>query len=128
MKKIDSTVKKETVYILLWVLILSVLMQAVFLIMGKWDHTVLFGNVLSGTAAVLNFFLMGITVQNALEKDEKAAKSAMKISQTYRFLFLVVVVALGVALPFFSTWTTVIPVFFPRIAIAFRPLFNKNNS
>ena len=128
MNKIDATVIKETKYISLWIIVLSVLMQAVFLVIGKWDHTVLLGNVLSGVAGILNFLLMGITVQNAIKKDEKDAKTAMKVSQLYRFLFLVVVVVIGVALPCFSTWTVIIPIFFPRIAIAFRPLFDKKMS
>ena len=127
MKKIDATVIKETKYIALWVLILSALMQAIFLIIRRWEYTVLLGNLLSGSAAVLNFFLLGITVQNALGKEEKEARNTMKVSQLYRFLFIAVVAIIGVALPCFSTWTTIIPIFFPRIAIAFRPLFDKNN-
>lgn len=127
MKKIDATVIKETKYILLWVLVFSALLQAVFLIIGYWDYTVLLGNLLSGSTVVLNFFLLGITVQKALEKDEKDARSTMKLSQAYRFLFLAAVVALGVALPCFNVWAVIVPVFFPRIAIAFRPLFDKKS-
>lgn len=128
MKKIDAVVFKETKYISLWVVVLSALMQAVFLVIGKWDYTVILGNVLSGITVVLNFFLMCITIQNALEKDEKDARNAMKLSQTYRFLFLVVVVAVGVALSCFNTWAVVLPLLFPRIAIAFRALFDKSAS
>ncbi len=123
MKKVDATVRRETTYILLWVLVLSVLLQAVFLVLQKWDITVLLGNALSGAAAVLNFFFMGLTVQKALEKDEKDAKTAMKLSQTWRMLFLVVVTAVGAA--FLNLWAAVIPLFFPRVAISFRPLFDK---
>ena len=125
MKKIDATVLKETKYIAAWVLILSALMQSVFLIIGKWDITVLLGNILSAAAAVLNFFFIGITVCKALEKDEADAKSTMKLSQTYRFLFLVIVVILGAVLPCFNIFTVAIPLLFPRIAIAFRPMFDK---
>ncbi|MBR2473566.1 MAG: hypothetical protein IKB51_00860 [Clostridia bacterium] len=128
MKKIDEAVIKETKYIAIWVLILSMLMQGVFLIINKWDYTVILGNVLSGAAVILNFFLMGLGVQNALEKEEKDAKNALKLSRTYRFLFLTVVVIIGVVLPCFSTWTVVIPVFFPRLAICFRTLFDKKQS
>ena len=128
MKKIDATVIKETGYIALWVLVLSALTQSVFLVIGKWDYTVLLGNILSGAVAILNFFLMGITVQRALEKSEDDAKKSIKVSQLYRFLFLVVVVIIGVVLPCFSTWTVIIPIFFPRIAILFRPLFDKRKS
>lgn len=128
MNKIDETVKKETAYIALWVLILSVLTQAVFLIIGKWDYTVLLGNLLSGSAAVLNFFLMGISLQKALGKEEKDAQNAMKLSRTYRNLFLLVVTVLGVTLPWFNLWTVLLPLLFPRIAIVFRPLFDKKQS
>jgi len=123
--KIDATVKKETKYIAFCVVILSVLMQAVFLIVGKWDYTVLLGNLLSGAVSVLNFFLLGLTVQKALTKEEKEAKNIMKLSQTYRFLMLIAVVGIGAALPCFNILAVVIPVFFPRIAISVRPLFDS---
>ena len=128
MKKIDATVIKETGYIAFWVLVLSALTQSIFLVIGKWDYTVLLGNILSGAISVLNFLLMGITVQRALDKSEEDAKKSVKVSQLYRFLLLVVVVIIGVVLPCFSTWTVIIPIFFPRIAIIFRPLFDKRRS
>lgn len=128
MDKIDATVIKETKYIAIWALVLSALMQAVFLVIGKWDYTVLLGNLLSGAAAILNFFLMGITVQKALKKDEKEAKNTMKVSQLYRFLLLAVIITIGAALSCFNIWAVIIPMFFTRIAIAFRPLFDKKKS
>jgi len=125
MKKVDKTVLNETKYIALWVFLFSILMQAVFLVIGKWDYAVLFGNLLSATFAVINFFLMGITVQNAVVKEEKDAKTTMKVSQMYRTLMILVVTVIGVALPCFNTVAVIVPVFFPRIAIAMRPLFDK---
>ena len=128
MKKVDATVIKETKYIALWVLVFSVLMEAVFLVAGIWDYTVLLGNLLGGLVAVLNFFLMGITVQSAIQKEEKAAKSTMKVSMLYRNLLILVSAILGVVLPFFNTYSSIIPLFFPRIAIFFRPFFDKKKS
>ena len=125
MIKIDKTVRKETKYIAVWVAMLSVVMQAVFALLGNWNSTVLFGNLLSGTASVLNFLFMGITVQKAVTQEPQAAKTAMKVSQLYRMLFLLVVVIVGVVLPCFDRWAVILPLFFPRIAIAFRPLFEK---
>lgn len=128
MKKIDPTVLKETLYISAWVLILSVLTQAIFLIIGQWDYKVILGNLLSGSVAILNFFLMGLTVQSAVTKEEKEARSAIKLSQLYRFLFVVIVVIIGIVAPCFSNWTVIIPIFFPRVALLFRPLFDKKRS
>ena len=128
MKKVDPTVWKETGYIAAWMLVFSVLMQAVFLVLGKWDYTVLLGNLLSAAVSVLNFFLMGLTVQNALQKEEKDAKNALKLSQTYRTLMLLAVAILGAVLPCFQLWAVLIPLLFPRVSIALRPLFDKRRS
>ncbi|MBE6871647.1 MAG: hypothetical protein E7491_06800 [Ruminococcaceae bacterium] len=125
MKKVDATVLQETKYVSVWVLILSVLMQSVFLVIGKWDYTVLLGNLLSGAFSVLNFFLMGLTVQSALGKDEKEVKNAVKLSQTYRSLMMFAMLAVGVLVPVFNTLAVVIPVVFPRISFIFRPMFDK---
>ncbi|MEE1224810.1 MAG: hypothetical protein UH081_06080 [Clostridia bacterium] len=127
MNKIDKTVLKETKYIACWVLFLSMIAEAVFLIIGKWDYTVLLGNLLSGALVILNFFLMGITVQKAVNKEEKEAKTAMKVSQLYRNLMIIVVTVIGVALKCFNTWIVLIVLFFPRIAVAFRPLFKDDS-
>ena len=125
MKKVDQTVLRETGYIAAFVLIFSVLMQAVFLVIGKWDYTVLLGNLFSGTVAVGNFFLMGFTVQTAVNKEEKQAKNMMRLSQSGRLLLLFAAAAIGVFLPCFNTWASILPLFFPRIALALRPLFLK---
>ena len=81
MKKIDPVVLKETYFICLFTLILSVLMQAVYLIIGHWSVSVLLGNILGALAAALNFFLMGLTVQKVVStEDEDLAKNRMKAS------------------------------------------------
>lgn len=125
MRKIDPVVLKETKYISIWVLLLSTALQAVFLVIGKWDYTVLLGNVLSGAAVILNFLMMGLTVQRAVEKEEKEAKQSMRASSSMRTFFLFAVTAIGVLIPIFSIWTVIIPLFFPRIAIAVRPFLDK---
>ncbi|MBE6862435.1 MAG: hypothetical protein E7497_06020 [Ruminococcus sp.] len=128
MSKIDGTVIKETKYITVWVIILSVIMEAVFLIIGMWDYKVLLGNIWGAGIAVLNFLLMGITVQKAVMKDEKDAATTMKFSQTMRNAMLLIGAVLGIVLPFFNGAAAIIPFFFPRIAIAFIPLRERNAS
>ena len=125
MKKIEPVIIKETKYIAACVAVMSVLMQSVFLIIGRWDYTVLFGNVLSASAAVLNFFLMGLTVQKAVSKEEKEAKTLMKVSQMYRMLLLLAVAVVGAALPVFNLWAVIIPLLFSRVALAIRPMLGK---
>ena len=100
-------------------------MQAVFLIARQWDYTVLLGNLLGGAAAVGNFFLMGLTVQKAVGKEEKDAAGLMRLSQAGRMLLLVLVGLAAALIPFFDLIAALIPLFFPRIAVAARPLFDR---
>lgn len=124
-RRVDAAVKRETIYIAVWTAVLSALMEAVFLILGRWDVTVLLGNLLGGLAAVLNFFLMGLTVQSAVDKPQDEARTAMKASQALRSVMLLVVLVTGAAAPCFHLIAAILPLFFPRIAIALRPLWDK---
>ncbi|MBE7027544.1 MAG: hypothetical protein E7407_00735 [Ruminococcaceae bacterium] len=128
MGKVSLAVRKETFYIAVWVIVLSALLQACFIITASWDISVLLGNILSGGVSVLNFFLMGLTVQKAVEKDEKEARNTIKTSQSLRMLMIFAFAAAGAALPWFNTWSILIPLLFPRVAIAMRPFLDKKEN
>ena len=125
MKKVDSTVIRETIYIASVCLIFSLALQSVFLILSAWSYTVLLGNLLGFIAAVGNFFLLGLTVQSAVKKAPDDAKKYMKLSQTLRFLMLFIIAVIGYMVPVFNVISVVIPYLFPRFAIALRPLLIK---
>lgn len=126
MKKIDPVVKQETLYIATVSAILSLLLQSVFLIIGKWDYTVLLGNIYGWLVTVGNFLLLGVTVQNAVEKDPDDAKKQIKASQSLRLLLLFVCAIIGYIIPVFNILSVIIPYLFPRFAISLRPLFKKD--
>lgn len=127
MKKVDETVKKETLYIAAFTVIFSVLMESAFLIVHLWDYTVLLGNLLGITAAVLNFFLMGLTVQKAVLLEEKDARTKVQFSQMMRFVMLIIFAVIAGVFECFNLIAFAIPLLFPRIAIFFRPYFGKKN-
>ncbi len=130
MDKINPTVKRETLFIATGVLILSAVLQGVFLLLSYfrvllWDGTYLLGNLLGVIAAVGNFFLMGLAVQKAVEKEEKQARATLQVSQTGRFILLFGVAMVGALVSVFNIWATLIPLLFPRIVIALRPVVDK---
>ena len=125
MKRIDPTVIRETGFVLSVEAILSALMQSVFLILRQWSLPVLWGNLLGASAAVLHFFLLGLTVQAALGKEEKEARSLMRLSQSLRLLMLLAVALVGYLVPVFHLLAVVIPFLFPRIAVALRAFLIK---
>ena len=126
MSKIDSTVLKETRYVFFVSLILSLIMQAAFLISGYWNHTFICGNILGLAASVGNFLLMGLTVQKAIGKEEKEIKKLVQFSQSGRLFILLIVALIANFVSVFSLLATVIPYIFPRIAVTVRPLFIKD--
>ena len=126
--KIDKTVIKETKYIASFVVIFSVLMQAIFLIIGKWDYKILLGNIYGAIVAVGNFLIMGIYVQKAVAQEEKEAKQTIKTSQSVRFAALVLFTGVGVVIPVFNWIGVVIPLVFPSFGIYLRPLIDKKNN
>ena len=126
MKKLDPTVIKETLYVLGYSLIFSGIMQIAFIVTDHWNYTVILGNILGVVAAVGNFLLMGITIQNAVEKEEKDARSLMKVSQSMRMVMLFVVALIAYLVPVFNVLAAVIPYLFPRVAVMIRS-FTLNN-
>lgn len=125
MIKLDATVKNETLYIAYFCIILSVLMQIVFILLKKWTYTVLLGNLLSLGIAIFNFLAMGITVQKAVTLDAESAKKLMRSSQGLRNVAIFAAVVIGVVAPCFNTVAVIVPLFFPRIAVSFRPFIKK---
>ncbi len=122
MIKPNATVKNETRYIALFCVILSIVMQIVFIAFGKWTYKVILGNILSLMVAILNFFVMGLTVQRAVCLEESDARRLMRSSQNLRNAGIFIAVVIGVVAPCFNTVAVIVPVFFPRIAVSFRPL------
>ncbi len=126
MKKIDKVVKSETLYILYVGAILSLLMQSIFLIISKWDYTVLLGNIYGLLVSVGNFFFMAFNIQLSLKKDTDDAKKQLKLSQSLRLLMLFVLAAIAYVIPFLNIISAILPYLFPRIAISLRPIFKKD--
>ena len=126
MSKMDPAVKKETGYISFWVILLSFMMEAVFLILRKWDLSVLLGNLGGAVAAVGSFFLLAVTVSKAVSsgKPEDAARR-VKASAGLRMIGMGGICALMIGVFHTNVYATVIPLLFPRIGLFFRPLIDK---
>ncbi len=156
--RVQEPVRKATCTILAGELLLTAVMLLVFTCLGRFDTTVLLGALLGASFAVLNFFLMGLSVQKAADQmngaqllpeggeedgaeDETdadgarplspqaaAARKRMQISYSLRMLMLVAAAVLGLTLPCFHPLAVVIPFLFPRIIIFFQGLHQKKEA
>ena len=120
--KIEASVKKETGILLVGTLCLCGVMICVFWLFHKFDYTVVTGALLGGLSAVLNFFIMGLTVQSAVGKTPDAAKKKMQLSYLVRMFFMLLILGAGVYFPHFHWLAVVLSVLFPRVTILFRSI------
>ena len=122
--KIDGTVKKETAYVAIAEAILIAVMLAVYLIISKFTLNVLFAALTSGAVAVLNFFVMGLTVQKAVTVDDDSdRRKLIRASQLVRLLVMGVVVIVCAVFPKFHIFALFIPLFFPRLFAQARGIY-----
>ena len=124
---VDPEVKRSVRYIALVVLIGSLLLQAVFLIIGQWDDTVLLGNLLGAATAILNFFIMAQTISKALSQGDKDnASKKTQLSRTLRMLMMALVCVVGATAPCFNLYAVAIPLVFPSIGAYLSGVLMKN--
>ena len=125
LKNIQPAVKKETKKIALSTLIGVLLMWVVFFVLHMiipekvpFDYTVILGGIGGGLIAVLNFFMMGLTVQNvASTTDQDAARTKMKASYSQRMMMQMVWGIIAVVAPCFNYAAGLLPLLFPSIGI-----------
>ena len=125
MRNIDPVVKRETLRIALGTIVLSALMELVFVLLHRWDITVLLGNLLGAFIAVLNFFLMCLTVTSCVSMPKEKAVLRIRASQYGRLLLIAGVAAVGALAPCFNLIAVLVPLLFPSIVIVFLRLTGK---
>lgn len=127
---VDKVVKQETLKIAKGLLVCSGITMFVYLIIGQFNIAVLLGSLYGCAVALLNFFLMGLTVQNVTKtEDEKMAKKKMQFSYSVRQLGLLLLVGLGMYISVqFEVlhWLPIlIAIIYPRLIIGVISILNK---
>ena len=125
MTNLSPAIKKETKRVALCTGAGVAVMLAVFLILHgiypekvPFDYRVILGGICGGAVAVLNFFLMGLTVQKVVDtEDEEIAKSRMKASYTQRMLMQLAWGVIAIVAPCFQFVAGILPLLFPSLGI-----------
>ena len=91
-----------------------------------FDYTVILGGIGGGIIAVLNFFLMGLTVQKvASSEDESAARMRMKSSYSQRMMLQILWVIVAIVAPCFWFVAGILPLLFPSLGIKIMGIMKK---
>lgn len=128
--KVDKIVIKETLNIAIGIFICSAITQLIFLICGKFSLSVFLGSLYGSAVILLNFFLMGLTVQSVTKiADENLAKKKVQLSYSMRQLGLLLLLGAGmyIAVNFevFHWLPILLAVIYPRVTIFFMRYFRK---
>lgn len=130
---VQPAVKKETKNVAVSTAVGVVIMWGVFAVLHmvmpdkvSLDYTVFLGGICGGLIAVMNFFLMGITVQKvAASTDEDAARSRMKASYSQRTMIQMLWIIVAIAAPCFHFVAGIAPLLFPGMGIKIMGIIKK---
>ena len=100
-------------------------MEAAFLVLKRWSGAVLAGNLIGAGAAIGNYLLLGITVAKAAGGPPEKVAMKVRSSMTARMLGQAVICAAAVGILKTNVYATILPLLFPRIGIAFRPMIDR---
>ena len=120
--KIQKAILNETRHIAIGVLAADAVMCIAFLILRRFDYTVVAGALWGSLFAVGNFFFMGLGVQKAMEAED-GAKRYMQENYTLRMFFCVAGMAAGIKIPVFNSIAVLVPFLFPKLVIYAMQIF-----
>ena len=133
MSILQPAVKKETQKVVIYTVMGVILMWIVLFLLRPampdkivFDYTTILAGIIGGGVAVLNFFLMGISVQNiAATEDQDLAKKKMKTSYSQRMALQLIWVVIAIAAPCFYFVAGILPLFFPSLGIKLMAVIKK---
>ena len=124
--KLDPTVKKETLYLIIGEGIMTAVMLVVFLLLSKFSVPVLIGSLVGATLAIGNFFAMCLMIQRAVEAEEGDRAKMVRASHSTRLMVIALALVICLAVFKLDVLATLIPLLFPTVIQYIRGFTIKN--
>ena len=135
--RVQETVKKESLQIAVQSGIATVVMWICIFILHhfipekvSFDYRVILSGLLGTVVAVMNFLLMGITVQSVLSvENQEEAYQRMRLSYRKRTMLQLGWIILAIVAPCFQAVPGIIPLLFPGAFLRIRGVLDwKKNT
>lgn len=135
--KVQSTVKKETVQIAVQCGIACLVLLICFFFLHivkpekvSFDYRVILSAVLGTFVAVMNFYLMGITVQEIVNtENQEDAYQKMRASYRNRTMLQLIWIVIALIAPIFNAVAGIVPLLFPGAFLRIRGVLSwKKNT
>ena len=129
--KVQEAVRRETGRVALHVVLMTLVMLAIFFALHLafpkkigFSYGTVFSALPGAAVGILNFFLMGLTVQHVAGlEDPKEAKRFMQKSYVNRNTMQIVWMILAVAVPVIHPVAGILPLFFPGFSVRLQVIF-----
>ena len=100
--------------------VLTVLLNIIFRVLGRWDYTVLLGSMVGLGITTFFYYSICVSVPKALGYgDPELAQKSIRASRSMRTIVMAVGLIVAIKLPWFNIWATIVPLLFTRISIGF---------
>lgn len=124
-----AELKREIKIMIIGAAVLCIIMYGVFAAFGHYGLDVILGTVLGYIVCTGNYLLLAVTVQKAVDtEDKKRANTMLSASHTVRFILIILIEIIAFKLPGINGIAAVIPLLFPRIVLMFTPKIVKRDS
>ncbi len=122
-------VLRETAWLAVGTAVCTAVMIGFFVLLQKFDLTVLWGGLIGWAVTVGNFFFLAITAsiasERALNQDVEGGKKLVKTSQFFRFISIGAILVLCAWSKQFNIIALVVPLLFERPVLLITEFFKK---
>lgn len=112
----DATLR-ETIKIFKGIVVLDVIFIAIIYILGKFDIPMLQGILIGSVYALLNFRLIAVSLNRAVQMSPGRAQIFASISYMGRLALTAAIILAAIKVDYINAFGVIVPMFFPKIII-----------
>jgi len=113
---VDTTLR-ETIKIFKGIVVLDVIFIAIIYILGKFDIPMLQGILIGSVYALLNFRLIAVSLNRAVQMSPGRAQVFASISYMGRLALTAAIILAAIKVDYINAFGVIVPMFFPKIII-----------
>ena len=112
-----DTTLRETIKLLKGIIALDIIFIAIIYILGKFDIPMLQGILIGSVYALLNFRLIAVSLNRAVQMSPGRAQVFASISYMGRLALTAAIILAAIKVDYINAFGVIVPMFFPKIII-----------
>ena len=112
-----DTTLRETIKLLKGIIVLDIIFIAIIYILGKFDIPMLQGILIGSVYALLNFRLIAVSLNRAVQMSPGRAQVFAGVSYVGRLALSAAIILAAIKVDYINAFGVIVPMFFPKIII-----------